>query len=460
MRALLGDEPFLLVNGDVLFDFDLSAARGAPPRVGGARHPGPAAEPRPAQRYRPGRHGARMAGSARSSGQAAGRDGAGLALHRRPRPRRRRCSSACPAGPSDSVRDLYVPLLAEGATLLGVRVAGRVVRSRPPVALPRRAGRRCWPRASGGRDRCLRGRVAPTSARGRAARRARWSGPGCRVGAGALASCGQRPVGRVRRVGAGAVVRRSIVADGVRVAGERGERDGSASVTSDRVEVTAWSKLELAEPRGRWTRRIAGLPPRAPDGARGAAARSDPVARCPATPRPAATSGSAGRRDERRSSPSIPEPFVARRAAVPRRCARSCAGCGLPVPAVVGHDGPRGIVLQEDLGDRTLQEALARPRRASATTFYREALDELASLQRESAQGPQRAPCFQIAFDIEKLVVGAALLPEALPRGPARGATCRVEDRVDALRGVPPAVPRRSRPGRACSAIATSTAAT
>jgi aminoglycoside/choline kinase family phosphotransferase len=79
------------------------------------------------------------------------------------------------------------------------------------------------------------------------------------------------------------------------------------------------------------------------------------------------------------------------------------ADFGLPVPRIVDHDGPRGIVIQADLGDATLQEALhdASPREREA--LYREAIDELRLLQKESQKGPHRAPCFQIAFDIEKL---------------------------------------------------------
>ncbi len=41
------------------------------------------------------------------------------------------------------------------------------------------------------------------------------------------------------------------------------------------------------------------------------------------------------------------------------------AGYGLPLPRVVDVDGSRGIVLQEDLGDCTLQQALRRLRRGS-----------------------------------------------------------------------------------------------
>ena len=78
-------------------------------------------------------------------------------------------------------------------------------------------------------------------------------------------------------------------------------------------------------------------------------------------------------------------------------------GWGLPVPGVLEADGPRGIVVLEDLGDLTLQEVLKGAGDDRRESLYREALDQLALLQRESGRGPRRAPCFQIAFDIEKL---------------------------------------------------------
>jgi hypothetical protein len=58
---------------------------------------------------------------------------------------------------------------------------------------------------------------------------------------------------------------------------------------------------------------------------------------------------------------------------------------------------------QEDLGDLTLQAALPETNPAQMRDHYRQALDQLVRLQREAAQGPQGASCFQIAFDFEKL---------------------------------------------------------
>lgn len=79
------------------------------------------------------------------------------------------------------------------------------------------------------------------------------------------------------------------------------------------------------------------------------------------------------------------------------------AGWGLPVPVVEDVHGPLGVVLQEDLGDHSLQEVLPAASGARRLEVYRQALDQLVVLQRESARAPRRAACFQIAFDVEKL---------------------------------------------------------
>jgi aminoglycoside/choline kinase family phosphotransferase len=97
-----------------------------------------------------------------------------------------------------------------------------------------------------------------------------------------------------------------------------------------------------------------------------------------------------------------PEPFDP--ATLPFLVVRSLmAGWGLPVPEVVAVDGPRGVTMQEDLGDLTLQEAMKDVGPTEQVELYRQALDQLVVLQRESVRAPQRAACFQIAFDFEKL---------------------------------------------------------
>ena len=76
---------------------------------------------------------------------------------------------------------------------------------------------------------------------------------------------------------------------------------------------------------------------------------------------------------------------------------------GLPVPKLIDHDGALGIYEQEDLGDLTLQQLLSRASDEQKVDLYREAIDELVTVQREAPKVPQRAICFHTAFDLEKL---------------------------------------------------------
>jgi hypothetical protein len=102
---------------------------------------------------------------------------------------------------------------------------------------------------------------------------------------------------------------------------------------------------------------------------------------------------------------------------------------GLPVPVTVDVDGARGMVLQEDLGDRTLQEALREVCEGERDELYREAVDEIAHLQLRAAQGAQRAGCFRIAFDIEKLSWELHYFLKHFVEG-HRGADLTAEDRA------------------------------
>jgi aminoglycoside/choline kinase family phosphotransferase len=103
---------------------------------------------------------------------------------------------------------------------------------------------------------------------------------------------------------------------------------------------------------------------------------------------------------------------------------------GLPVPATVDVDGSRGVVLQQDLGDLTLQELLkTTPGAGRRDALYREAVDEIAQLQRKAAQEPQKADCFRIAFDIEKLTWELHYFQKHFLEG-HRAADLSVEDRA------------------------------
>jgi mannose-1-phosphate guanylyltransferase len=121
VREFFGDEPFILVNGDMVFDLDLRSLverhRRAGARATLALRPNP--DPK---RYPPIR-------TARG-----GRVTALPGLARRGRGRASLFSGVhvldpaildrLPPGPSDTVRDLYAPLVGEGETVLGVRMRG------------------------------------------------------------------------------------------------------------------------------------------------------------------------------------------------------------------------------------------------------------------------------------------------------------------------------------------------
>ena len=132
----IGDEPLLLLNGDVVFDFDLTAAA-APPRARRARRATLALMPNPDPR--------------RYSAVITGPDGR-VRVDRRPAaPGARHASrmftgvhvldpallDRLPPGPSDTVRQLYAPLHRGGRAAAGRARAGPVVRSRQPLAVPR-----------------------------------------------------------------------------------------------------------------------------------------------------------------------------------------------------------------------------------------------------------------------------------------------------------------------------------
>jgi NDP-sugar pyrophosphorylase family protein len=121
VRRWIGGEPLLLLNGDVVFDFDLSMLRrrhersGAPATLALIGNPDP-------HKYSP---------------VVTGPAGWVKSIARRPRPARGTVSmfagvhilepallDRLPPGPSDTVRQIYAPLIAEGRPPLGVRVKG------------------------------------------------------------------------------------------------------------------------------------------------------------------------------------------------------------------------------------------------------------------------------------------------------------------------------------------------
>ncbi len=76
----------------------------------------------------------------------------------------------------------------------------------------------------------------------------------------------------------------------------------------------------------------------------------------------------------------------------------------VPVPDTLGSDAELGIVVLEDLGDTTLETALADASSDARDAWYREAIDLIVALQRGGARirRPDALP-FRQAFDTAKL---------------------------------------------------------
>jgi aminoglycoside/choline kinase family phosphotransferase len=76
----------------------------------------------------------------------------------------------------------------------------------------------------------------------------------------------------------------------------------------------------------------------------------------------------------------------------------------LPVPAILHHSDPLGILGLEDLGDVTLQAHLGAASAAEHAALYRQAVTFIARLQARGAQLASDAyPPYRVAFDVEKL---------------------------------------------------------
>jgi NDP-sugar pyrophosphorylase family protein len=204
VRDFFGSEPVLLVNGDVFFGLDLGelVARhrrsGALATLALRRHPDPGAYSTVVSDRR-----GRILSIAGRPRAASGVDSMFAGAH----VLEPRLLERLPAGASDSVRDLYIPLLAEGANLAGVRSSAAWYDFGRP-ALYRDAQLRLL----GGRGERLVAASASVSA---------------------TAQVRRSVVGARARVGAGARVERSVLWDGARV--EAGARAVRAIVTTGAV---------------------------------------------------------------------------------------------------------------------------------------------------------------------------------------------------------------------------------
>lgn len=76
----------------------------------------------------------------------------------------------------------------------------------------------------------------------------------------------------------------------------------------------------------------------------------------------------------------------------------------LPVPEILGHSNPLGILALQDLGDITLQAHLGAASPAEHAALYRQAVALVDVLQRRGAElASDRYLPYGIAFDVEKL---------------------------------------------------------
>ena len=194
LRAFFGDEPFLLVNGDVLFRFDLRRLLRRRLRTGARVVLGliPNPDPRRYSAVTMDRHG-RIRAIAGRPRAAPGRPWLFTGIHLIDPA----LLDRLPRGASDSVRDLYIPMLAEGAAVEGVALRGAWYDlGAPPLYLASQLA-------------MIRNTRVPGRARGRLV------GSGVAVNRGARVS--RSVVGQASRIGEGAVVEDSVLWEGSRV---------------------------------------------------------------------------------------------------------------------------------------------------------------------------------------------------------------------------------------------------
>jgi aminoglycoside/choline kinase family phosphotransferase len=131
-----------------------------------------------------------------------------------------------------------------------------------------------------------------------------------------------------------------------------------------------------------------------------------------ASPRVAALAGDASTRRYFRITPATGEPFVL--AVYPEafdaatlpflNVAELFAAMPVPIPRVRDVAADLGIVALDDLGDVTLQAALAGASPAGRLAMYREAVEIIVTIQQRGAalESPRFVP-YTLAFDVEKL---------------------------------------------------------
>src|SRR5688572_6409720 len=85
--------------------------------------------------------------------------------------------------------------------------------------------------------------------------------------------------------------------------------------------------------------------------------------------------------------------------------ARLFSALPLPVPEIIGHSDPLGIIALQDLGDVTLQAHLGAASPSAHKALYRQAVAFIDTMQRRGAELESAAfPPYGIAFDVDKLM--------------------------------------------------------
>jgi aminoglycoside/choline kinase family phosphotransferase len=76
----------------------------------------------------------------------------------------------------------------------------------------------------------------------------------------------------------------------------------------------------------------------------------------------------------------------------------------VPIPAILGHADDLGILVQQDLGDVTLQAHVGAAAQAEHAALYRQAIEFIEAFQRRGQQlASDRYLPYRVAFDVEKL---------------------------------------------------------
>jgi aminoglycoside/choline kinase family phosphotransferase len=102
----------------------------------------------------------------------------------------------------------------------------------------------------------------------------------------------------------------------------------------------------------------------------------------------------------------------------------------LPVPVILGHSDPLGILALQDLGDLTLQAHLGVATPAQHAALYRQAVQFIEVLQRRGGElASNRYLPYAIAFDVEKLSWEMAFFTKHFVEG-YRGARLSAGDRA------------------------------